>query len=165
MCVWACYLLNTKNTRIPTKISLLILICITLSLVTLLGNHFSFHFIALRCKRNVISFDQSLRQRWRLLKTFWGKKTPQGENLSILRSCKILRDRACLAKILARFSSVILQNPGRSYQDSNKDLARSFGILVDPPGFHKILTVILQNLTRSCRILQDHGKTFNLAVD
>ena len=32
----------------------LILICITLSLVTLLGNHFSFHFIALRCKRNVI---------------------------------------------------------------------------------------------------------------
>ena len=32
----------------------LILICITLSLVTLLGNHFSFHFIALRYKRNVI---------------------------------------------------------------------------------------------------------------
>ena len=33
----------------------LILICITLSLITLLGNHFSFHFIALHCKRNVIS--------------------------------------------------------------------------------------------------------------
>ena len=33
----------------------LILICITLSLVTLLGNHFSFHFIALRYKRNVMS--------------------------------------------------------------------------------------------------------------
>ena len=32
----------------------LILICITLSLVTLLGNHFSFHFIALHCNRNVI---------------------------------------------------------------------------------------------------------------
>ena len=32
----------------------LILICITLSLVTLLGNHFSFHFISLRYKRNVI---------------------------------------------------------------------------------------------------------------
>ena len=31
----------------------LILICITLSLVTLLGNHFSFHFIALHCKINV----------------------------------------------------------------------------------------------------------------
>ena len=30
----------------------LILICITLSLVTLLGNNFSFYFIALRCKRN-----------------------------------------------------------------------------------------------------------------
>ena len=27
----------------------LILICITLSLITLLGNHFSFHFIALHC--------------------------------------------------------------------------------------------------------------------
>ena len=34
----------------------LILICITLSLVTLLGNHFSFHFIALCCKRNVITW-------------------------------------------------------------------------------------------------------------
>ena len=33
----------------------LTLICITLSLITLLGNHFSFHFIALRYKRNVIS--------------------------------------------------------------------------------------------------------------
>ena len=33
----------------------LTLICITLCLVTLLGNHFSFHFIALLCKRNVIS--------------------------------------------------------------------------------------------------------------
>ena len=34
---------------------ILILICITLTLITLLGNHFSFHFITLRCKRNVIS--------------------------------------------------------------------------------------------------------------
>ena len=34
----------------------LILICITLSLVTLLGNPFSSHFIALCCKRNVIYF-------------------------------------------------------------------------------------------------------------
>ena len=33
----------------------LILICITLSLITLLGNHFSFHFIALHYKRNVMS--------------------------------------------------------------------------------------------------------------
>ena len=32
----------------------LILICITLSLVTLLGNHFSFYIIALRCKRLII---------------------------------------------------------------------------------------------------------------
>ena len=38
----------------------LILICITLSLVTLLGNNFSFHFIALRYKRNVISLIRSL---------------------------------------------------------------------------------------------------------
>ena len=34
----------------------LILICIPLSLVTLLGNDFSFHFITLRYKRNVISY-------------------------------------------------------------------------------------------------------------
>ena len=33
----------------------LTLICITLSFVTLLRNYFSFHFIALRYKRNVIS--------------------------------------------------------------------------------------------------------------
>ena len=32
----------------------LTLICITLSFVTLLGNNFSFHFIALSYKRNVI---------------------------------------------------------------------------------------------------------------
>ena len=31
----------------------LILICITLSLVTLLGNHFSFHFTALRIAREM----------------------------------------------------------------------------------------------------------------
>ena len=38
----------------------LILICITLSFVSSLGNHFSFHFIALRYKRNVMSFSSFL---------------------------------------------------------------------------------------------------------
>ena len=46
----------------------LILICITLSLVTLLGNHFSFHFIALwHCKRNVIALYPFLI-RWGCLR-------------------------------------------------------------------------------------------------
>ena len=44
----------------------LILICITLSLFTLLGNHFSFHFIAWRCKRNVITLPPKM-----LKPVFW----------------------------------------------------------------------------------------------
>ena len=47
----------------------LILICITLSLVTLLGNHFSFHFIALCYKRNVMCFKTAFT--W--LESFHGK--------------------------------------------------------------------------------------------
>ena len=50
------------------------------------------------------------------------------------------------SKILARFESVILQDPGISYQDHTKDLARS----------HQIM----QDHTRSYHglILQDLGK-------
>ena len=50
------------------------------------------------------------------------------------------------SKILARFESVILQDPGRSYRDHTKDFARS----------HQIV----QDHTRSYHglILQDLGK-------
>ena len=60
-------LVTILYTCIPTKKSLfsitLILICITLSLVTLLGNRFSFYFIALRYKRNVISLRGKPQQQ------------------------------------------------------------------------------------------------------
>ena len=58
---------NTLYARIPAKISLsitLILICITLSPVTLLGNNFSFHFTALCYKRNVIYCYQKPSSRF-----------------------------------------------------------------------------------------------------
>ena len=61
---WTIYSCHTHILLLLPKSQLnsitLILICITLTLVPLLGNHFSFHFITLHCKRNIMSCHRAV---------------------------------------------------------------------------------------------------------